>query len=542
DSAACLVIDGQVVFAVEEERLVRKKHIGAFPERSIRECLSFANLRLADIDAVTFFWKPWLSYAHMPLFLLKYLHRMPSLWKESREWTMEENLGMLHYFGPMMRLNKQVAGLFPEQVDRLRYRFHYIEHHLCHAASAFFCSPFEEAAIMTVDGGGEWKTSLLAHGAGNRIRQISWVNIPHSLGAFYQSISKYLGFSLITGPGKLMGLASYGNRNSSAYEQIKKLVRLRPDGTFRLDLSYFSYHYTRRDCGMSRKFIRRFGPPVAQPGHWTQEQLDVAAAVQRVTEDVFLHMARFLHRRTGLQRLTIAGGVGLNSVANGRILKETPFKEIFIQPAAGDSGSSMGSALWHYHEVLGFPRQHVMKDAFLGPGFNDDEIEAQIKSTNLPYIKTGRYAEIAAALLARGLIFGWFQGRLEFGPRALGNRSILASPCFAQMKDTLNARVKFRESFRPFAPIVLEEACGRFFDCATPSPFMLLVYQVLETQRSRIPAVTHIDGSARIQTVSQSENPQMWGLIREFEKVTGVPVILNTSFNIKGEPIVCTPA
>ena len=290
----------------------------------------------------------------MPLFFLRYLPHMPSLLRESKEWSMEENMGMLHYLNEMKQLPVEVMKLYPQ--DTPRFKFHYVEHHLCHAAAAFFCSPFEEAAIMTVDGGGEWKTSLLAHGAGNKIRNLSWVNIPHSLGAFYQAISRYLGFALITGPGKLMGLASYGNRDSQVYHKMKKLVRFQSDGTFKLDLSYFSYHYTRRNSGMSEKFERQFGPAVTKAGKWSPRELDVAAAVQRITEDIFLHMANALHKRTKLKRLAIAGGVGLNSVANGRLIKESPFKEVFIQPAAGDSGTSLGAALYLYNGILGKKR------------------------------------------------------------------------------------------------------------------------------------------------------------------------------------------
>ena len=308
-----------------------------------------------------------------------------------------------------------------------------------------------------------------------------------------------------------------------------------------MDMSYFSYHYTRRNSGVSEKFEREFGPTKKSQGSWSQAETDIAAAAQRIVEDVMIHMARVLNQKTKSRNLAIAGGVGLNSVANGRLLVETPFKNIFIQPAAGDSGTSMGSALYLYHSILGKKRNYVMGDAFLGPGFDQNAYRNELESAGLPYMETPQYAKIAARLLKKGKILGWFQGRLEFGPRALGNRSILANPCLKDMKDILNARVKFRESFRPFAPIVLEEYCDEYFDQNVPSPFMLLVYNVRPDKRSVIPSVTHVDNTARIQTVNRAENPEMWRLLHAFKEETGVPILLNTSFNVKGEPIVCSP-
>jgi carbamoyltransferase len=539
DAAATLLVDGKPVFAVEDERLSRKKHCGGFPDLSIRACLDSQGLKLSDIDHAAFSWKPSVSYPKVPVYFFRYLPKMISLWKESRHWSMEENLGAFNYWKRMRDLPKTLRALEPAGMPA-HFKFHYLEHHLCHAASAFYPSGFDDAAILTVDGGGEWTTAQTAVGRGNRISKLAKVEIPHSLGAFYQAVSRYLGFDLISGPGKMMGLSAYGGKHAPTYDRMRKLIRLTDDGGFRLDLSYFAYHYTRRR-GVSEKFEKEFGPAAVKGGEWQEHHYRVAAAAQLVTEDVVLHMANKLHARTGSDALCMAGGVALNSVANGRLIGETPFKKLFIQPAAGDSGTSLGAALWVEHAILNRKRSYVMTDAFLGPRYDDAAIRAELERSGLPHVKTENHIKIAAELLRQGKILGWFQGRMEFGPRALGNRSILANPCIADMKDVLNRRVKFREGFRPFAPIVLEERCGEYFDKDHPNPYMLLVYSVLPEKRSVIPAVTHVDGTGRIQTVSQSENPELWNLLTAFDQLTGVPVLINTSFNVKGEPIVCTP-
>jgi carbamoyltransferase len=539
DSAATLVVDNKVVFAVEEERLNRKKHFGGIPVESIKACLNFANLKMSDIDHVAFFWKPSISYAKIPVFLFKYWNKVPALLREQRSFTVEENLGMLNYLKDMKRLPKTLQELFPE--EKMKFKFHMVEHHFCHAASTFFSSPYQEAAIMTIDGAGEWSTCMMAHGKGNIIKKIATVDTPYSLGAFYQAVSRHLGFKLIEGPGKLMGLSSYGDANSPEYDKMKKLVKFTTNGGFELDMSFFSYHYTRKS-GVSKKFQDMFGASKTEGKDWTKHELDVAAAAQHIVEDAFVHMATHIQKATGSENLCIAGGVGLNSVANGVIAAKGIFKNIFIQPAAGDSGTSLGSAMYVNHCVLDQKREYMMETAFLGPGYADDAYETAIKKYNLPYIKTQkRYAEFAAKKLAQGKIIGWFQGRLEFGPRALGNRSIIANPLVAEMKNVLNARVKFREGFRPFAAIVLEEDCGKYFDCAYPNPYMLMVYNVRPEYLGKLPAITHVDNSVRIQTVDQKENPHMWDLLEAFKKETGYSVLINTSFNIKGEPIVCNP-
>jgi len=539
DSAATLVIDNKVVFAVEEERLNRKKHFGGVPVGSIKACLASAKIKMSDIDHVAFFWKPSISYSKVPVFLFKYWYRIPSLLREQRNFSVEENLGMLNYLKDMKKLPVTLQNLFPN--EKMKFKFHFFEHHFCHAASAFYPTNFNDAAILTIDGAGEWSTSLLAHGKGNEIKKLASVDTPYSLGAFYQALSRHVGFKLISGPGKLMGLASYGNSDSEEYKKMRKLFTLTDNGGFKFDMSYFSYHYTRKS-GVSKKFIDLFGPSKTEVKDWTEKELNVAAAAQHIVEDVILHMTKSLKKFTKSENLCIAGGVGLNSVANGLVAKEGLFKNIFIQPAAGDSGTSLGAALLVNHQILNRKREFVMDTAFLGPEYNDAEYEKAIKQFNFPYVKTKkRYAEFAAKKLAEGKIIAWFQGKLEFGPRALGNRSIIANPLVTEMKNVLNSRVKFREGFRPFAAIVLEEDCGKYFDSSFPNPFMLVVYNVREQYLGKLPAITHVDNSVRIQTVNKTENPQMRELLEAFKKETNYSVLINTSFNIKGEPIVCNP-
>lgn len=540
DSAAALIIDDEVVFAVEEERLNRKKHFGGVPEHAIRACLDHAGLTMADIDHVAFFWKPSISYAKIPVYLFKFWNKVPSLIREQRSFSVEENLGMLNYLKDMKRLPETLRKLFPTSTPP-KFKFHTLEHHFCHAASAFYPTPYDDAAILTIDGAGEWTTSMLAHGKGNSITRVGGVNTPYSLGAFYQAISRHLGFKLIEGPGKLMGLASYGDGNSEEYTKMRKLVKHTDDGGFKLDLNYFCYHYTRK-TGVTKRFTDLFGPSKDEGKNWSEKELNVAAAAQHIVEDVILHMVRHLKKVTGSENLCMAGGVALNSVTNGLIAKEGLFKNIFIQPAAGDSGTALGAALWYNHGVLNRKRKWIMDTAFLGPGYGDDAYEAAIKKHGLPYVKTSsNYAAFAAKKLAEHKIIGWFQGRMEFGPRALGNRSIIAGPLHPDMKEILNARVKFREGFRPFAAIVLEEDCGKYFDSSFPNPYMLLVYNVRPEYLGKLPAITHVDNTVRIQTVNQSENPEMRALLEAYKKETGLSVLVNTSFNIKGEPIVATP-
>jgi len=538
DSAAALLINNEIAFAVEEERLNRKKHAGGFPETAIRACLDYENLSIDDLDHVAFFWNPTISLSKIPVYLLKFWDKVPTLLREQRSFEVEENLGMLNYLLDMYKLPKKLKETF--QAQNTKFKFHFLEHHLCHAASAFFPSPFEESAILTIDGAGEWATTLLAQGKGNNISKIQTVNTPYSLGAFYQAVSIHLGFKLIEGPGKMMGLASYGKPDGKVYEQMKQLFRLKDNGGFDFDMSYFSYHYTRKS-GVSEKFTKLFGESKKEGKDWSEHELEVAAAAQHIVEDVVMHMAKHLKKVTKSDNLCMAGGVALNSVTNGIIAKSGLFRDIFIQPAAGDSGTAIGAALLLNHQKLNRPRQ-IQKTAFLGPEYDNEACLKAIQDAGLPYRIAGEEIyNFTAEKLMQNKIIAWFQGRMEFGPRALGNRSILANPMDKDMKDILNKRVKFREAFRPFAAIVTEEDCGTFFDHNYPNPYMLLVYNVREEYLSIMPSLTHVDGTVRIQTVNENENAPMQKLLKTFESISGYPVLINTSFNIKGEPIVCTP-
>jgi carbamoyltransferase len=540
DSSASLIIDGKLVFAVEEERLTRKKHDGQFPKQSIQACLDFAGITLKDVDHVCFFWKPGISIRNIPVYFFKFLNKVPLLLREQRSFTVEENLGMINYLKQMMALPQRIRDEF-KTGHQAKYKFHYFEHHLCHAASTFYPSGYEDAAILTIDGAGEWGTCLLAYGKGNEIKKINTVKTPYSLGAFYQAISMHLGFKLIEGPGKMMALASYGNAESETYHKLRKLFRFKEDGSFDFDISYFSYYYSRKS-GVSKKFTDLFGPSKTEGKNWNEDELNLAAAAQRIVEETVMHMVTYLKKQTGSENLCLAGGVALNSVTNGIIAQSNLFTNIFIQPAAGDSGTSLGSALYMHHAVLNNKREFVMEHAFWGNSYTPNEYENAIKASGMNYTFLGdKIYEVTANLLNKNYILAWFQDRMEFGPRALGNRSILTSPLDKDMKDKLNARVKFRESFRPFAAIVNEEDCGHYFSSAYPNPYMLLVYDVKKEYQEIMPAITHVDGTVRIQTVNAKHNPSLRKLLDAFKLKTGHSVLLNTSFNIKGEPIVGSP-
>lgn len=541
DSAATLVLDGIVSFAAEEERLNRKKHSGAFPEAAIKEALRFCDLKFSDIDHVAFSWDPKITYSKIPLYIMRYWKTLPILLRERGGFSMEENLGMFNYLKDIRNIPNKLEDLFLVNEKR-HFKFHLLEHHLCHAASCFYPSGFDDAAILTIDGAGEWSTTMLAEGHGNKITKLQTVETPHSLGAFYQAISRYLGFKLIEGPGKLMGLASYGARNTTEYKKLAKLIRLLPNGGFEIDMSYFSYHYSRKS-GVSQKFLEEFGEANTTGDNWTEREFNIAAAAQQLVEDVILHIVSKLSKTVKSKNLCMAGGVALNSVTNGLIAKSGMYENIFIQPAAGDSGTSLGAALLVEHGIYNNPRKYIQKNAFLGSDYSPEDYQRAFENAGLKFERMNdedlyRYT---AQKIFNGDIVAWFHGRMEFGPRALGNRSFLASPLKKEMKDILNARVKFREGFRPFAAIVLEEDAGRYFDCSYPNPYMLFVYDVKEEYRSVIPAITHVDNSVRIQTVNNQENPELYALLQAFKKLTGHSVIVNTSFNIKGEPIVCSP-
>jgi carbamoyltransferase len=556
DAAAALLCDGQLVAAAEEERFTRKKHDYEFPEHAIQFCLRAGGIQAADLDYVVFFEKPFVKFERLLLSNLQTFPRSYRVFREAMVTWLSDKLWIKHHI--QKRLGIPDAKLL------------FSEHHLSHAASTFFCSPFEEAAILTVDGVGEWATASLGVGRGTDIQLRQEIRFPHSLGLLYSAFTAFLGFEVNEGEYKVMGMAPFGQPRY--VDKVYQLIRLHGDGSFELNMDYFSFHYS-ADQTFNHKFVELFGPPRApeayfftptsgypsyfgaKPGNYealAQQNAyyaDVAASIQAVIEEALLHLARHAHRETGLPRLCLAGGVALNSVANGRILRETPFEEIYVQPAAGDGGGAVGAALYAYHMVLGQPRGFVMEHAYWGEAHSAATVEQFLRDEGIPSRRFDDEDQLVAHVadqLQDGKVVGWFQGRFEWGPRALGHRSILADPRRADMKDLVNVKIKFREPFRPFAPSVLAERTEDYFVLADavrhyPGRFMLYVVDVRDDKHHVIPAVTHVDGTGRLQTVHQEASPRYYRLIDTFGKATGVPVLLNTSFNLKGEPIVNTP-
>jgi carbamoyltransferase len=525
DAAAALFQDGQLIAAAEEERFSRKKHDPSFPIQAIRYCLREAGISSQDLDYIGFYEKPMRKFERaMHTFQNTYPHA-------SRAFT--ERVPRL--FHEELRIEEIIREQIPTRAEIL-----FLEHHISHAASAFLVSPFDEAAILTIDGVGEWATTGLGQGRGNDIHLFQEIHYPHSLGLLYSALTAFLGFQPNSDEYKVMGLASYGR--PTRMDDLRQLITVHDDGSYSLHMDYFSFHYA-TDRSYSDKLIGLLGPPRAPEGPVEQRHKDIAASLQKLLEETLLRIFQYLHKRTGSRNICLAGGVALNGVANWRVFQQSGFENIYIQPASSDSGGALGAAAFISHTVLGTPRSRPMDHALLGPAFTNEEVERFLKTTGAPYrrLNEKELVEETARLIHRGAIVGWFQGRMEYGPRALGNRSILATPCDPEMKDTLNARVKFREEFRPFAPAVIEEKASDYFQIDRPAPFMLLVPQVKEGQGDKIPAVTHVDHSARVQTVSANVNPRFHRLISAFEKVSGVPVLINTSFNVRGEPIVCTP-
>ncbi len=525
DAAACLLDGGRVVAACQEERLSRKKHDWDFPRRAIRYCLEEGGLKAGELDAVGFYDKPFIKFeriletyiATWPKGWASFLKALP-LWVKQKIWMSHLIRKELNYEGAL----------------------YFGEHHLSHAASGFYASGFDEAAILTVDGVGEWATTSIAHGKGLDIDILEEIHFPHSLGLLYSTFTYFLGFKVNSGEYKVMGLAPYGRPRF--YDLIlEKLIDLREDGSFKLNQSYFTYTYGLKMAG--ERFAKLFGiSPRSYETPLEEIHFDIAASIQKVCDEAMLRMARHAYELTKSRRLCLAGGVALNCVSNGRILRDGPFKEIFIQPAAGDAGGAYGVASFISHALLREPRAPRWEHAFIGPGFSDEEIQRLLDREGAVYerFENGGLIPAVARKIAEGKVVGWVQGRMEFGPRALGHRSILADPRDPKMKDTVNLKIKFRETFRPFAPAVLEEECPNYFQLKEESPFMLLVAPVREDRRV-IPSVTHVDGSARIQTINKNQDGLFYDLIQEFREQTGVPVMINTSFNVRGEPIVCTP-
>jgi carbamoyltransferase len=556
DAAAALVRDGQLVAAAEEERFTRKKHDYEFPQNAIDFCLRIGGIRAADLDYVAFFEKPLLKFERLLLSSMQTFPRSHSVFREAMITWLGDKLWIKH------RIEKTL-GLPPSKIL-------FSEHHLSHAASAFFCSPFKEAAILTVDGVGEWTTASLGIANETDIKLLKEIRFPHSIGLLYSAFTAFLGFEVNEGEYKVMGMAPFGTPRY--VDKVHKLIRLGNDGGFELNMEYFSFHYS-PDQTFNSKFEQLFGRPrdpnalfftpasgypsyfgeepgnVAELGKQNQHYADIAASIQAVTEEIILKAARHVHKETGQKRLCMAGGVALNSVANGKILRETPFEEIYIQPAAGDGGGAVGAALYAYHMVLGKPRRFIMEHAYWGEEHGPDEIETFLKENGIRYQQLEDEEKLIERIVDRlqeGKVIGWSQGRFEWGPRALGNRSILADPRRAEIKDLVNVKIKFREPFRPFAPSILVERVEDYFvlpDAAKhyPARFMLYVVDVKEDKRNIIPAITHVDGTGRLQTVRREQSPKYYRLIESFGQATGVPVLLNTSFNLKGEPIVNTP-
>lgn len=551
DSAAALISDGNIIAAAQEERFTRKRHDHAFPENAIRYCLAQANITIKDVGLVAFYDKPFLKFeriletyiAYAPRGLRSFLMAMP-LWMKEKLWmkdVIQKNLG---YEGDI---------IFPS-------------HHESHASSAFFPSPYDEAAILTMDGVGEWATTSFGRGEGNTIKLEKEIRFPHSLGLLYSAFTYYTGFKVNSGEYKLMGLAPYGK---PVYKEmiLDELIDLKSDGSFKLNMKYFNY------CAgltmTNARFHKLFGgEPRKRESKISQQHMDLARSIQDVTEEIVLRIANHVREVTKMKNLVMAGGVALNCVANGRILRESNFANIWIQPAAGDAGGALGAALFAWHQYLGSPREadgkmDSQKGSFLGPLYTDREIGSFLDSRNAPYAKLtdNEISEKVAELIAFGNVVGWFEGRMEFGPRALGARSILGDARSPKMQETMNLKIKFRESFRPFAPSVLEERASDYFDINKESPYMLIVAPVKEKRRRRmteeeerlfgidklnvvrseVPAVTHVDYSARVQTVDRARNPLFYDMIKKMDEKYGCPVIINTSFNVRGEPIVNTP-
>ena len=535
DASAALLKDGVVVAAAEEERFTRKKHDTSFPLHAARYCLESQGIAITDVSYVGFYEKPFLKMErvlsqHLEMFprsLKTFLSAVPS-------WISEK-----------LRVPKAIRRKLGYKKGVL-----FVEHHLAHAASAFLVSPFSEAAIVTVDGVGEWTTTTYGVGRGNDLTLLKEIVFPHSIGLIYSTITAYLGFSVNNSEYKVMGLAPYGNMNPDTneyYHKLRRVVDIKEDGSYRLDMSYFTYHYA--DRMPSGKLCALLGGPATKKGaEMTKRHQDIAAAVQLLTEEILTKILIHVRKETKQENIVLAGGVALNSVYNGKILRKTGFRRIWIQPNASDGGTSIGVASYIHHMLLGNKRGYVMRDAYLGPSFTTTEIKGFLDKRGIKYSEFKNEKEMienTAKLIYGNAVVGWLQLGMEYGPRALGARSILANPCNPEAKELLNTKVKHREKFRPFAPAVCEDDALTYFDCDEPIPeptdFMLMVYPVRKKWQKAIPSVTHVDGSGRLQTVRREQNPRYYDLIKAFGKLSGVPILINTSFNIRGEPIVCTP-
>lgn len=555
DSAAALLVDGELVAAAQEERFSRIKFDAGFPRYSVEYCLEEAGLTMEDIDHVVFYEKPLPKFQRI---LQSSLSTFPKSWKVFRE-------AMMTWFSEKL----WVKGKLMEWLEIPSEKLLFVDHHMSHAASAVFCSPYEEAAVLTIDGVGEWtstargvcKTSF-EDGNVNSITLNEEIRFPHSLGLLYSAFTAWEGFMVNSGEYKLMGMAPYGN--PKYMDKIEKVIKVHEDGSFHLNLEYFSFHHSATHT-FSQKFVDLFGPPRPIEGEFFTEMTggvdgrtkeaeknqyyaDIAASIQRLTEEIILKMARSLHKTTGCKNLVMAGGVALNSVANGRLMRETPFEGIFIQPNAGDAGGALGAALYAYHVLLKKPRKHIMEHAYYGKGYQPDEIQATLDKLGLKYSRFDETKDLAGRIVDAILdqqVIALHQGRFEWGPRALGNRSIMADPRNEDMKDIINTKIKFREPFRPFAPVVPEADAPKYFDLGPaegqyPQRFMLMVSPVVESEQEKIPTVSHM-GTGRLQVVRDDWNPLYHGIVKQFGEATGIPVLVNTSYNLRGEPLVTSP-
>ncbi len=534
DAGAALLKDGVLVAATEEERLSRKKHDQNFPRRACSWCLKTAGITIKDVDCVVFYEKPFTKFERIIKTNIATFPRSARLFSKSMAAWLGDKLWMEAIIRENLGYDGQVL---------------YVEHHMSHAASAYFCSPFDESAILSVDGVGEWTSTAVGSARGNEIKLEEEIRFPHSIGLLYSAFTAFLGFEVNEGEYKVMGMAPYGRPNY--VDKVHKLVRIEEDGSFHLDMDYFAYHRT-PDTSFSRKFVDLFGQPRDPKAEETLEPYyaDVAASIQAVTEEILIKIAKSLRKKTGLPNLCMAGGVALNSVANAKIRFQAGFNNVYIQPAAGDAGGCLGAALYAYRALLGGKNKYVMEHAYHGPEYSAGEAKAFFDKEGILYQDfSGKDSALLDQLVDRitkGQVIGWYQGKCEWGPRALGNRSIIADAGKSEMKDVVNRKIKFREPFRPFAPSVLVDRAADYFDLPNPAAhypgrFMLYVVPVKEAARDKLPAITHVDGSGRLQCVYSEHNPRYYDLIRRFGQASGVSAILNTSFNLKGEPIVCSP-
>ncbi len=540
DASAVILVDGELKAAVEEERFERVKHWAGFPKRSVQYCLDYIGARIEDVDHIAIGRN---TRAHLLDKILYVMKKRPSV-----QFIKDRAQNMLKVRNP----KNELANALGVDPSKLRAKQHNVEHHRSHQASAYYCSPFQESAVVSVDGFGDFVGAMWAYGQGHKMEAIKRVSFPHSLGLFYSGMTQYLGFPRYGDEYKVMGMSAYGQPDEKLMQKVRQIVILKDDGGFELNLDYFQHHSKGiamtwvgepgYDTIYSEKLIELLGPARKKGDKPDDRMLAVAACVQKRYEEAYFHMLSTAARLTGSRNISVAGGCGQNSLANGKVLARGQFDEIFVQPASYDAGTALGAALYTYHHVLGHPRNWKMEHSYWGPGYTDNEIEQLLKDEKADYKKLpdDEMYKTVAKCIADGGIIGWFQGRLEWGARALGHRSILANPLRPDMKDILNLRIKKRESFRPFAPAILLEAVGDYFEQTKPDPFMLKVYKIKEEKRALIPAVTHVDGTGRLQTVTEAEDKHYYGVIKAFGEITGVPILINTSFN-ENEPIVCTP-